>query len=123
MQYQNRFPIFRDATRLVLEIEKAVQMFPKYHKYTLGSEMRQSAYDLLIAITYAINNKNSRNKSVQKAHNLSEVLKIKIHLAKQITNLNFKTFEILASFVIDISRQCKAWQNKLQHQRQSGNYA
>ncbi len=79
--YKNKFPIYRDATQLVVAIEKAVKVFPRYHKYTLGSEMRKTAYDLLIAISYAINNVNSRKSSIKKAHQFSEVLKIKIGLA------------------------------------------
>ncbi len=124
MQYQNRFPIYRDTTRLVMEIEQMVAKFPRYHKYALGSEMRTTAYDLLIAITYSINNKATRRQSVKKAHNLSEVLKIKIHLAKNITNLSFKLFEILATLTISISKQCKARQKQLQRSRlNEGNYA
>ena len=119
MQYHNRFPIYRDATALVVEIENIVKQFPKYHKYTLGSEMRKTAYDLLIAITYSINNINARKQSVKKAHNLSEVLKIKIHLAKNITNISFKLFEILVNLVMVVSKQCKAWQKQLQRQRQN----
>ena len=115
MQYQNRFPIYRDATNLVIEIENAVKNFPKYHKYTIGSEMRTVAYDLLIAITYGINNKNNRLRVIKKSHNFSEVLKIKIHLAKNITNMSFKLFENLASMMIVISKQCKAWQKQMQH--------
>jgi lipid-binding SYLF domain-containing protein len=46
MNYQNKFSIYCDATRLVIEMEDAVRDFPRYHKYTLGSEMRTIAYDL-----------------------------------------------------------------------------
>ena len=33
-------PIWRDANRLLLEMDQAVQHFRRYHKYTLGSELR-----------------------------------------------------------------------------------
>jgi len=116
MNYQNKFPIYRDATRLVVEIESAVKDFPRYHKYTLGSEMHTLAYDLLTVMPYIINNKNDRKQLIKKAHQFSEVLTIQI--AKQIVNLSFKVFETLVSLTINLSKQCKAWQNKLQHQRQ-----
>ena len=118
MQYKNRFPIYRDASALVIEIEQAVRQFPRYHQYTLGSEMRKTAYDLLIAITHSINNKDSRLKTIKKAHNFSEALKIKIHIAKNITNISFKVFENLATLAISISKQCKAWHKSLQRQHQ-----
>ncbi len=36
-----QLPIWRDATRMLVEIEQAVRRFPRYHKYTLGSELRR----------------------------------------------------------------------------------
>ena len=36
-------PIWRDANQFLLAIEKVVKLFPRYHKYTLGSELRQNA--------------------------------------------------------------------------------
>ena len=36
-------PIWRDANRLLLSVERVVRRFPRYHKYTLGSELRQQA--------------------------------------------------------------------------------
>jgi hypothetical protein len=106
MNYQNKFSIYRDATRLVIEMEDAVRDFPRYHKYTLGSEMCTIAYDLLTVISYTINNKNDRKHFIKKAHQFSEVLKIKIQIAKQITMLSFKAFETLAN----LSNASNAWQ-------------
>jgi hypothetical protein len=45
-KYQNKFPIYRDAIKLVFAIENCVKDLPRYHKYTIGSEMRNNAYDL-----------------------------------------------------------------------------
>ncbi len=36
----NKTPIWRDANRLLVMIEKVVRDFPRYHKYIIGSEMR-----------------------------------------------------------------------------------
>ncbi len=41
MGHLNHLPIWRDATRLRLTIEEAVRLFPQYHQYTLGTELRQ----------------------------------------------------------------------------------
>ncbi|MBP6809444.1 MAG: four helix bundle protein [Chromatiaceae bacterium] len=43
MRHLNHLPIWRDANRLLLAIEQAVRVFPRYHKYTLGSELRRQA--------------------------------------------------------------------------------
>ncbi|WP_237732615.1 hypothetical protein [Bathymodiolus thermophilus thioautotrophic gill symbiont] len=105
MNYQGKFPVYRNATRLVVETESAVKDFPRYKKYTLGSEMRTFVYDLLTVMLYTINNKNDRKQLIKKAHQFSKVLKIQI--AKQISDLSFKVFETLASLVINLSKQCK----------------
>ncbi len=39
-------PIWRDANRFLLSIEKAVKHFPRYDKYTLGSELRKNALEV-----------------------------------------------------------------------------
>ncbi len=38
-----QLPLWRAATRFLLEIEDAVRRFPRYHKYTLGSDLRRQA--------------------------------------------------------------------------------
>ncbi|MCA0309310.1 MAG: hypothetical protein LCH72_01325 [Proteobacteria bacterium] len=35
-----QLPLWRDAQRLLLEVEQAVRAFARYHKYTLSSELR-----------------------------------------------------------------------------------
>ena len=68
MSYHKKFPIYNDTMSLVLLIEKIVSTFPRYHKYALGTKIRTDAYDILDAITFSLNNKESRIQSIQKAH-------------------------------------------------------
>ena len=35
-----RLPIWRDANRLLVEVETVVLSFPRHHKYTVGSDLR-----------------------------------------------------------------------------------
>ena len=39
-RYQ-QLPLWRDSQRLLLEVEQAVRGFTRYHKYSLGAELRQ----------------------------------------------------------------------------------
>ena len=41
-----QLPLWRDAQRFLLEVELAVRAFPRYHKYTLGSDLRRQAMDV-----------------------------------------------------------------------------
>ena len=43
MRHLKHLPIWRDATRLLLAIEQAMRLYPRYHKYTLGTELRRQA--------------------------------------------------------------------------------
>lgn len=52
--YRKQIPIWRDANQLLLEIEQVVRHFPRYHKYTLGSELRQQAQVLLPQLVIAV---------------------------------------------------------------------
>ncbi|MCI5163668.1 MAG: hypothetical protein D3917_16960 [Candidatus Electrothrix sp. AX5] len=43
MDRKERLPIWRDANRLLLELEQAVRQFSRYHKYTVGTDLRRQA--------------------------------------------------------------------------------
>jgi hypothetical protein len=46
MRHLNHLPIWRDANRLLVAIEQAVRRFPRYHKYTLGTDLRRQAMNV-----------------------------------------------------------------------------
>jgi hypothetical protein len=41
-QYEH-LPIYREAMRLAVHLENIVRGFARYHKYTLGSELRNGS--------------------------------------------------------------------------------
>ena len=57
MRELNRLPLWRDANRLLLEIELAVKTFSRYHKYTIGSDMRRQAMGVIRLIVRALDDK------------------------------------------------------------------
>jgi len=59
-------PLWRDANTLLLEIEKSVRYFPRYHKYTLGAEMRQQAMRICRLINRAFIDKESKLQTVKR---------------------------------------------------------
>jgi hypothetical protein len=46
MVYHRSSPIWKAAMDLAVHLEYAVRRFPRYHKYTLGSKLRQTAQRL-----------------------------------------------------------------------------
>jgi len=113
-----KFPIYRDANQLVIETELTVKQFSRYHKYTLGSEMRTSAYKIIEYIALAINASNSlshdKQKLIQNAHRETEKYKIKLQIAQSLKIfINFKRFEVLSLIIVSISKQCFSWHKKI----------
>ena len=45
-----KFPIFCKALELCVYIETIVKSFDKYHKYTIGEDMRKFSKDMLFII-------------------------------------------------------------------------
>ena len=121
MYLRKNFPIWRDAEQLCIEIEQAVRNFPRYHKYTIGSELRTLASGVLSAVTHAINNTEDKLYWVKKLTILIEELKLKIQIAKQLkVYQNFKQFEVIARLAVSIGKQARGWLKKLQHHGQQG---
>ena len=109
------FPIWRDAEQLLVDIECAVRRFPRYHKYTLGSELRLLAARVLSCVTHAINHKEARSLWVERLATAIEELKLRLQLGKSLQVFaSFTEFERLAKTAVDVSRQSTRWRQKLQ---------
>ncbi len=47
-------PIYRDIRRLLVHTEGVVSRFARYHKYTVGTDMRQQAMQLMRCVHRAV---------------------------------------------------------------------
>jgi len=112
MDYK-RLPIWREANLLLLAIEQAVKHFPKYHKYTLGSELRQNALRLCQVVHRAATRKSNKHKLLQQLVELIDDLKLRIVLAKELhTFKSFKQFESVARLAVGLGKQAGGWLRK-----------
>jgi hypothetical protein len=94
MRHLNYLPIWHDANRLMVDIEQAVRGFPRYHKYTIGTELRTTALRLCQTIHRAHSRKQSRARLVQQVSELIDDLKMQIQLAKELRAFhNFAQFQ------------------------------
>lgn len=84
MHPMQQTPLWRDANQLLLAIEQAVRRFPRYHKYTVGTELRQQAMRICRLIVRAYNDKAQRFYYVERLNNAVDDLKIQIQLAKEL---------------------------------------
>ena len=109
MARYEHLPIYKKAFDLNLYFEKTVRNFSRYHKYTLGAELRDSARQVVKLIVRANNSRDKLNILIQ-LRELLEQIKLSIRLCKEVKAFhNFNSFQTAVNQVIDISRQNEGW--------------
>lgn len=106
-------PIQLQAQQLLFEVEAAVRHFPRYHKYTLGSEMRLTALRIMQCIQRALSRKSKR-RMVQRLSETIDDMKTQVLLAKQLGCYGSKhTFSRLTELVVNLGKQSGGWLKRL----------
>lgn len=115
--YEN-LPVYKKALDLAVYFENLVRYFEKYHKYTIGAELKNLSRSILILIAKA-NIKDRRYEYLTEVVDKLEELKILIHIAKEVKAFrSFNNFEFATKSVIEVAKQCEGWlrsQNSLSH--------
>lgn len=113
-------PIVKQAQRLVADIENSVRRFSRYHKYTIGQDLRSQAMTVTRAAFRAW---RDQTRQVQRAHELAiaiDELKLSLQLGKDIKAFgSFREFEAVARLASDIGRQCGGWLKRLHSKSQN----
>ncbi len=108
-RYQH-LPIWRDANRLLILIEQAVRGFPRYHKYTLGSDLRRQAMLVCRLIIRANSTRDGRERELERLVLAVEDMKVLIQLGKELeTFKRFKVFQQAAELSVALGRQSGGW--------------
>ena len=102
-----RLPIWRDANRLLVEIETAVRAFPRYHKYTVGSDLRVLAMRVCRLLARALAATGEQRLAyVRQLLDTVGDLKITIQLAREVQAFaGFAAFERSATLAVAIGKQ------------------
>ncbi|MFA5779930.1 MAG: four helix bundle protein [Elusimicrobiota bacterium] len=107
-QYEH-LPIYKKMFDLTVYIEQIVKNFSRYHKYTIGSEMRNLSREVLVLVIKA-NSEKDKKEMLLKVREKLEEMKILARLAKEVKAFgSFKSFEYLVKELVDISRQNEGW--------------
>ena len=107
-------PLWRDSQQLLLLIEQAVRHFSRYHKYTLGTDMRRQAMRICRLLARAYNDKEHRLSHVIKLNEAVDDLKIQIQLAKELAAFrHFKEFDTIARLAVAVGKQSGRWRQRL----------
>jgi hypothetical protein len=95
-QYEH-LPIYKKAFDLAVYFDNIVRNFSRYHKYQIGSELRQQSREVLRQIIRA-NNATEKTPHLEKLRELLEDLKITVRLAKDMKAFaNFDSFQCLTN--------------------------
>ena len=101
MRYDN-LPIYKSALDLCVYIESIVKGFDKYHKYTIGTDLRVLLKELLFLIHRA-NISQDRKDIVERLRNRCKDLKMLMHISKELKAFkSFKQFEHSSKLTIEI---------------------
>jgi hypothetical protein len=109
MACYEHLPIYKKALDLTIYFEKIVRNFSRYHKYTLGSELREKSRDIVELIIKA-NSTKDRLPMLLELRGRLEGLKVLIRICKEVKAFhNFNSFAYSSNLVIDLSRQKEGW--------------
>ncbi|WOO31810.1 four helix bundle protein [Diaphorobacter limosus] len=110
-----QLPLWRDAQRLLLQVELAVRDFARYHKYTLGSELRQQAMAICRLVARAAQQGDVQRRVVVLERLVwgLEDFKIRLQLAKELQAFaSFAQFQALAELAVALGKQSGGWCKK-----------
>ena len=109
MAHYENLPVYKAALDLTIYVEKIVQFFSRYHKYTVGTDLRNAARRVLILVSKA-NIKQDRVEALMEALEKLDELKILVKLCKELKVFrSFKSFEFATKSIVEVSKQCEGW--------------
>jgi hypothetical protein len=112
--HSNNTPIWRDAQRLLVIVEEAVRRFPRYHKYTLGSDLRRQAMLLCRRVNRAWRDSSGRLRHVEHLIMAVDEFKMMLQLGKEVRAFSgFSQFQQLAELAVALGKQSGGWRRRL----------
>jgi len=109
MALHENLPIYKRALDLAVYFEKIVKNFSRYHKYTVGTELRNLSREILTLIVKA-NLAKDKKEALLKVREKIEELKISVKICKEVKVFrSFKSFEYSIRSVINIAKQNEGW--------------
>ncbi|MBH2006912.1 MAG: four helix bundle protein [Myxococcaceae bacterium] len=111
--YYESLPIYRTAIDLVVKLDLVVRGFPQYHRYVLGTQLRNQALSVLILISEAMR-PEERVQKVTRLCEEVETMRLLMNVGKEVKAFSsFNEFMLIMKQVIDLTRQAVGWRKKL----------
>jgi hypothetical protein len=115
MAHYRHLPIWKAAMDLAVHLEHAVRRFPRYHKYTLGSELRQTAQRLCCGVARANNaHSEARCSALDELVLEVEAMKTLLTLAQEMKAFaNFNEFALATELTVSLGKQSGGWRRRV----------
>jgi len=118
-QYEH-LPIYKSAMDVAVYFERTVKNFSRYHKYTLGSELRALSRAIIKQIVQA-NSARDKLPLLYALRGQLEELKTVIRIAKEVQAFkSFTSFQHAIEGVVSVSKQNEGWIKSLPGKRGEG---
>jgi hypothetical protein len=115
MAHYRHLPVWKAALDLAVHLEHAVRRFPRYHKYTLGSELRQTAQRLCRLVARANDARDAaRATALDELVSAVEEMKTLLTLAQEVKAFaNFNEFAGATELVVSLGKQSGGWRRRV----------
>ena len=109
MARYEHLPIYRAAFDLSVHMEKIVRNFSRYHKYTIGTELRDSSRRILRRIIEANSTRNRREMLLKLREDL-EWFKVLARLRHESGGFaGSRSYLYVAEQVVGVAKQNEGW--------------
>lgn len=109
MARYEHLPIYKDALALAVHLEKVVAGFSRYHKYTLGTELRNSSRAIVGQVIKA-NNEKDKTTGLKQLRDQLEQLLVLIRIAKEVKAFkSFAAYQTVVENTAKVCRQNEGW--------------
>ena len=109
MGLHENLTIYKKALDLAVYFENIVGNFSKYHKYTVGSDLRNISKEILLLIAKA-NASKDKTSLLLKLREKIEEMKILINICKELKAFrSLRSFEYAIKGAVNIAKQNEGW--------------
>jgi len=123
MARYEHLPLYKTAMELTVYIETVVRSFSRYHKYTLGTDLRQQSRALVTVIIRA----NSRGEKLPVLVDLRErveAFQVLLRICKEVKAFTkFEAYAQAAQLAVALGRQNEGWIKSQATRRERGEEA
>jgi len=113
MARYEHLPIYKQALDVAVHFENVVAGFSRYHKYTLGTELRNKSREV-VALIMKANAARDRHPHLLALRECLDELLIVVRIAKAAKAFkNFKSFQYAIEQVVSVCRQNEGWLRSL----------